>query len=118
MDFEYNGNLLEEERVEQVTKEILMKYPNYNKEKAHEASRLEGAISEEKNLTMELTRLYNLMLTSKEEKDVVYEIYKDFLLCLEKNIDEKNNYFYQVAEDIYGYLTNTKPFPYLNKYLS
>ena len=36
MDFEYNGNLLEEERVEQVTKEILIKYPNYNKEKAHE----------------------------------------------------------------------------------
>ena len=47
MDFEYNGNLLEE-RVEQVTKEILTKYPNYNKEKTREASRLEGAISEEK----------------------------------------------------------------------
>lgn len=83
MDFEYNGNLLEE-RVEQVTKEILTKYPNYNKEKTRETSRLEGAISEEKNLTMELTRLYNLMLTSKEEKEVVYDIYKDFLLCLEK----------------------------------
>lgn len=117
MNFEYNGNLLEEERVEQVTNEILTKYPNYNKEQAKKAARLEGYISEDKNLNMELTRLYNLMLTSKENKETVYTIYVDFLNTLEKNTEEKNNYFYNIAEDIYGYLNNIKQFPYINNYL-
>ena len=54
MMFEYNGNLLEVDRINLVAKEITDKYPQISIEKAKEAAMLEGKISSNKTVNDEL----------------------------------------------------------------
>lgn len=116
MKFEYNGNLLENDRLNLVAKEITDKYPAISLEKAKEAAMLEGKISSNKTVSDELNRLYNIMLVNCESKDIVALIYKDFFKILkEKNLEEDNNYIY-LAEEINNYLQNYAEFPFLNDY--
>ncbi len=115
MIFEYNGNLLEEDRINLVVKEITSKYPQISIEKAKEAAMLEGKISSNKTVDDELNRLYNIMLVNSENKNIVTLIYKDFLKLLKENNVEDNNYIY-LAEGINNYLQNYAEFPFLNDY--
>jgi len=116
MMFEYNGNLLEEDRINLVAKEITDKYPQISIEKAKEAAMLEGKISSNKTVNDELNRLYNIMLVNCESKNIVTLIYKDFLKLLkEEHIEEDNNYIYLV-EGINNYLQNYAEFPFLSDY--
>ena len=105
MEFEYNGNLLEEERVNLVANEITKKYSDISIEKAREAARLEGRISEEKTNEDELCRLYNIMLVNRDDKRTVIEVFRDFYNvvkdCYNKGIE--SNYL-KVYEDIFEYL--------------
>lgn len=115
MIFEYNGNLLEEDRINLVVKEITSKYPQISIEKAKEAAMLEGKISSNKTVDDELNRLYNIMLVNSENKNTVTLIYKDFLKLLKENNVEDNNYIY-LAEGINNYLQNYAEFPFLSDY--
>lgn len=115
MIFEYNGNLLEEDRINLVVKEITSKYPQISIEKAKEAAMLEGKISSNKTVDDELNRLYNIMLVNSENKNIVTLIYKDFLKLLKENNVEDNNYIY-LAERINNYLQNYAEFPFLSDY--
>ncbi len=115
MIFEYNGNLLEEDRINLVVKEITSKYPQISIEKAKEAAMLEGKISSNKTVDDELNRLYNIMLVNSENKNIVTLIYKDFLKLLKENNVEDNNYIY-LAEGINNYLKNYAEFPFLSDY--
>ena len=116
MMFEYNGNLLEVDRINLVAREITDKYPQISIEKAKEAAMLEGKISSNKTVNDELNRLYNIMLVNCESKNIVTLIYKDFLKLLkEKHIEEDNNYIYLV-EGINNYLQNYAEFPFLSDY--
>lgn len=115
MIFEYNGNLLEKDRINLVVKEITSKYPQISIEKAKEAAMLEGKISSNKTVDDELNRLYNIMLVNSENKNIVTLIYKDFLKLLKENNVEDNNYIY-LAEGINNYLQNYAEFPFLSDY--
>lgn len=115
MIFEYNGNLLEEDRINLVVKEITSKYPQISIETAKEAAMLEGKISSNKTVDDELNRLYNIMLVNSENKNIVTLIYKDFLKLLKENNVEDNNYIY-LAEGINNYLQNYAEFPFLSDY--
>lgn len=115
MIFEYNGNLLEGDRINLVVKEITSKYPQISIEKAKEAAMLEGKISSNKTVDDELNRLYNIMLVNSENKNIVTLIYKDFLKLLKENNVEDNNYIY-LAEGINNYLQNYAEFPFLSDY--
>ena len=115
MIFEYNGNLLEEDRINLVVKEITSKYPQISIEKAKEAAMLEGKISSNKTVDDELKRLYNIMLVNSENKNIETLIYKDFLKLLKENNVEDNNYIY-LAEGINNYLQNYAEFPFLSDY--
>lgn len=115
MIFEYNGNLLEEDRINLVVKEITSKYPQISIQKAKEAAMLEGKISSNKTVDDELNRLYNIMLVNSENKNIVTLIYKDFLKLLKENNVEDNNYIY-LAEGINNYLQNYAEFPFLSDY--
>lgn len=115
MIFKYNGNLLEEDRINLVVKEITSKYPKISIEKAKEAAMLEGKISSNKTVDDELNRLYNIMLVNSENKNIVTLIYKDFLKLLKENNVEDNNYIY-LAEGINNYLQNYAEFPFLSDY--
>ena len=74
MKYEYNGNLLEEERIEQVANEIVDKYPQVTKEKAKEAAMLEGRIADDLTIDDKLNRLYNIMLVNKDDFNVLSNV--------------------------------------------
>lgn len=118
MEFEYNGNLLEEERVDLVANEITKKYPSVSFYKAREAAMLEGRISDAKTPEDELCRLYNIMLVNKDDKKVVIEVFKDFYAtvkeCYKNNIT--SNYL-KVYEDIFEYLRGNLEFPFISDYI-
>ena len=116
MKFEYNGNLLEDERVNLVANEIINKYPQISIEKAKESAMLEGKISEDKTINDELNRLYNIMLVNCDDKNIVSLIYKDFLNILKNNhLEENNNYIYLI-NGINDYLQGHTEFPFLSDY--
>lgn len=115
MKFEYNGNLLEVERVNLVANEIISKYPQINIEKAKEAAMLEGKISEDKTVNDELNRLYNIMLVHCDNKNIVSLIYQDFLDIFEHHHFEDNCYIYLI-NGINDYLQGYAEFPFLSDY--
>lgn len=117
MNFEYNGNLLEDERINLVANEITKKYPQINIEKAKEAAMLEGKISNSKNLEDELNRLYNIMLVNNDNKEIVSIVYKDFLDVLKSNyIEEAKINYINLVDAINAYLQNYAEFPLLSDY--
>lgn len=118
MDYAYNGNLLEDERINLVADEIIKKYPQISFEKAKDAAMLEGMISKGKTILDEITRLYNIMLVNCDDKMIVRCVFKDFLLILKDNfMDSENNKFYFIAEEINDYLNNIREFPYISDFL-
>ena len=116
MRYEYNGNLLEEDRINLVAKEITNKYPQISVEKAKEAARLEGKISASKTINDELNRLYNIMLVNSDIKDIVILVYNDFLKLLRSGQIEEENIYFSLAEDINNYLQNYAEFPFLSDF--
>lgn len=116
MKFEYNGNLLEDERINLVANEIITTYPQVSIEKAKEAAMLEGKISTTKTVNDELNRLYNIMLVNSDNKSIVSIIYKDFLNLL-STIDEKDdNIYINLVSDINDYFQSYNDFPFLSDY--
>lgn len=115
MEFEYNGNLLEEDRIELVAKEINDKYPMISIEKAKEAAMLEGKISTQKNMLDELNRLYNIMLTNSESKVIVSLVYKDFLKVINDN-NAQSTIYYSMIEQINDYIMGYSEFPIISDY--
>ena len=115
MKFEYNGNLLEDERINLVANEIISKYPQISIEKAKDAAMLEGKISEDKTVNDELNRLYNIMLVNCDDKNIVSLVYKDFLNVFKNNNLEDNNYICLI-NGINDYLQAYTEFPFLSDY--
>lgn len=117
MNYEYNGNLLEEDRINLVANEIIKKYPQIDINKAKEISMLEGKISTYKNLEMQFNRLYNIMLVLKDNKSIVKTIYLDIIDLLSKNKSDHNiDYYYSISIKITDYLMNNGNFPYLDEF--
>ena len=85
MKYQYNGHLLEEERIELVATEIMMKYPEINRRDAEKIAALEGSISTNRNFDMIFTRLYHIMLIMNQDKKIVRKVYKDLLFYLKEN---------------------------------
>lgn len=117
MNFEYNGNLLEEDRINLVAEEIVHQYSQVSFEKAKEAAMLEGRISSSATIDDKLNRLYNIMLVNCNDKHVVLMIYPDFISILKDNLLEeyKNNYIV-LADEISNYLLSDKEFPLISDY--
>ena len=115
MDFEYNGNLLEDDRINLVANEIVNKYSQISLEKAREAAMLEGKISDYKTINDELNRLYNIMLVNSDNKEIVIIVYKDYLEVLKNsNIEEGRNNYINLVDGINAYLQNYAEFPLLS----
>lgn len=117
MDFEYNGNLLEDDRINLVANEIVNKYSQISFEKAKEAAMLEGKISNSKTVNDELNRLYNIMLVNSDNKEIVLIVYKDFLNLLNNtNIEPDKNNYISLVDGINAYFKNYADFPFLSDY--
>ncbi len=114
MNYEYNGNLEENERINQVSQEITSKYPFISLDKAIKASALEGKIDKEVTIIDKLNRLYNIMLVSSNNKDIVMLVFKDYLdLLKNNNIDNK---YYYLSQSINEYLSNYSDFPIISDF--
>lgn len=117
MKYEYNGNLLENDRITLVANEIVNKYPYIDINKAKEAAMLEGKISSKINVDMQFNRLYNIMLIISDDRESVKPVYTDLITLLNNNkTNEKINYYYTVVLEIANYLLNKREFPYLNEF--
>ncbi len=117
MNFEYNGNLLEDERINLVANEIVNKYSQVNFERAKKAAMLEGRISNPKTLNDELNRLYNIMLVNSDNKSLVLTIYKDFLNLLNNNYYEEDiKKYFNLVHGINDYLQDYSEFPFFSDY--
>lgn len=117
MKYEYNGNLLEEDRINLVANEIISKYPQISFDKAKEAAMLEGGISTGKNIQIEFNRLYNIMLVLKSDLENVIFVYNDLVNLIKDNKDDKNiNYYYNITLEIKNFLMKKREFPYLDEF--
>ena len=117
MDFEYNGNLLEEDRINLVANEIVNKYPQVSFENAKEAAMLEGKIDKYNSLSNVLTRLYNIMLVNSDNRELVSIVYKDYLETVRDNgvpDDENKDNYIDIINGIADYLTNYAKFPIID----
>lgn len=117
MKYEYNGNLLEDDRINLVANEIINKYPYININQAREIAMLEGKISTDKNIEIEFIRLYNIMLVMSNKKEFLTPIYEDLIELIANNKnDEKIDYYYNIALEIGHFLQNEREFPYLDEF--
>ena len=115
MRYEYNGNLLEEDRVLLITNEIMEKYPEINFLIAQIAARLEGYISDKVTTDDKLKRLYNIMLLIRDNKNLTLKIYQDYLniVKVEQN-SIKNNKYITMVDALNDYIQGYCQFPFMN----
>ena len=117
MEYKYNGNLIEEDRIDLVANEIIMKYPKIDINNAKEIAMLEGRISENKNLEIQFNRMYNIILIEKDNNDIIKEVYSDLVDILKKNTDDDNfDYYYAITVEIVNYIMGNREFPYMNEF--
>lgn len=117
MKYEYNGNLLEGERINEVANDIVNKYPEININQAREIAMLEGSISTDYNVDMAFNRLYNIMLVTSENTNIVKRVYLDLVSLLSNNRDdERIDYYYNVTVEISRFLREEREFPFLDEF--
>ena len=117
MKYEYNGNLLENDRINLVANEIINKYPHININEAREIAMLEGKISTDKDIEMEFNRLYNIMLIINSNKESIKPVYMDMVNLLDNNKNnEKIDYYCAVLLEIYNFLMSQREFPLLDEF--
>lgn len=88
MKFEYNGHLTFEERVEEVSKDIISKYKEIDIETAKKAAALESPITTNVNDEIVIRRLYNLALLNKDNEVIKNKIVYDMLDYYKDKIGE------------------------------
>ncbi len=115
MKYEYNGHLLEEERINLVVKEIVEKYPLVSVERAKEVAMLEGRISSEISIDDVLNRLYNIMLVNCDNENVVYVVYKDYLSALKRKDYNESDKYFSIIQQIDDYFQGFVEFPIISE---
>ena len=115
MKYEYNGNLLEGERINEVANDIISKYPQIKMRQAREIAMLEGSISTDYNVEMAFNRLYNIMLVMSDNINMVKKVYLDLVSLLSNNRDDKRiEHYYDVTLEISHFLREEREFPLFN----
>lgn len=116
MNYPYNGHLLEEERIEQVANEIILKYPEIKIREAKKIAALEGSISTDCNFDMVFNRLYHIMLIMNQEKEIVKKVYQDLLDYLRVYpVGDKFYDYQQALIEVYRFLKGEREFPLLEE---
>lgn len=117
MKYEYNGNLLEGERINEVANDIISKYPQIKMRQAREIAMLEGSISTDYNVEMAFNRLYNIMLVMSDNINMVKKVYLDLVSLLSNNRDDKRiEHYYDVTLEISHFLREEREFPFLEEF--
>lgn len=115
MKYEYNGNLLEEDRVLLVANEIVEKYPEINFLLTQMAARLEGYISSKVTPDDKLNRLYNIMLINQNNKELITKVYHDYTGILKFELSNiKNSKYITIGKILNDFIEGYCAFPFMN----
>ena len=115
MKYEYNGNLLEEDRVLLVANEIVVKYPEINFLLTQMAARLEGYISSKVTPDDKLNRLYNIMLINQNNKELITKVYHDYTGILKFELSNiKNSKYITIGKILNDFIEGYCAFPFMN----
>lgn len=118
MKYAYNGNLLEEERINVVVKEIVDKYDFISLEEAREIAMLEGRISKPVNVDMQFTRLYNILLVMQSDKQKINTIFIDLVQLIRDNKNtERYSLYFRIILELDKYFDGNRQFPYLSEFM-
>lgn len=79
MKFDYNGNLEENKRIEQVSNEIMEYYPEITSGNAMLIALIEEPITTEVNNIIYFKRLFNILYIIHQDKTIFDKVYKDLL---------------------------------------
>ena len=108
MNFEYNGNLTYEDRIEQVSKEIKNIYPDISN--VDYIAALEPPITTKFDVDMLFRRLYNIILVNKEDYKIVNNVIHDMIVVL-KTIKKDNEKYKNLIVSLIDYVNTSKNFP-------
>ena len=115
MKYEYNGNLLEEDRVLLVANEIVEKYPEINFLLTQMAARLEGYISSKVTPDDKLNRLYNIMFINQNNKELITKVYHDYTGILKFELSNiKNSKYITIGKILNDFIEGYCAFPFMN----
>lgn len=89
MEYEYNGYMTFEERIANVTKDIIKKYPSIEKKVAINVARVESPIIDPKNEKIEFNRLYQILYRIEKETDLYRTILNDIKKVYSKIIKKE-----------------------------
>ena len=110
MNYEYNGNLLYSDRIENISNDILKKYTFLSKKQAIMASMMEPPITKDIDDEFRFNRLYNIIYTNMNNKEVQLKIFED-IKEVYLNILGKNNKIDYIMSELINYMYNNGPFP-------
>lgn len=101
MKYNYNGNLTYEERIADVSKDIIDEYPYISKSQSYLVAALEPPITTDINDAIKFRRLFNILFVTHNK-----EIFNEILL-LDRNISIINN----GIDLLIDYFNGEKEFP-------
>ena len=119
MNFEYNGNLEEKERIIQVAKEIIEYYPEITFENAKIIASLEDPITTEANTVVYFKRLYNILFGVQQDKNLCAKIYNDItnIYKLYMISEEKDEIVDLIMEELIKYFNGSRlSFPIISEF--
>ena len=119
MDFEYNGNLEEKQRVLQVAQEITNYYPDITFEEAKLIASLEEPITNNVDEIMHFKRLYNILFIVRQDKKLTAKIYNEIIkiynLYLVSNI--RDNIIDSIMSELTKYFNGERiDFPIISEF--
>ena len=110
MEYNYNGNMLFEDRLDDVSSEITNAYPEVSQEKALFVASLEDPITTYPNINIMTKRLYNLMLVNYDNKLLQSKIFYD-MIKIYKNSSSLSNENINLFLSLANFFNNNGEFP-------
>lgn len=119
MNFEYNGNLEEKERIIQVAQEIMKCYPEIDLERAKLIASLEEPITTDVNSVIYFKRLYNMLFVVQKDKTLFNKVYIEIVKIynLYLTSGENDNIVDSMMSELNKYVNNERiDFPIVSEF--
>ena len=110
MKYEYNGNLLFEDRLDAVAKDILLEYPTIPFNIAKYIAAMEIPITTEVTDEMRFRRLYNILYVCRNKKEIKVKLFNQ-LIHTYQNIYGRYSDIDHLMDKIMYYMVNGGIFP-------
>ncbi len=113
MKYNYNGNLLNEDRIIEVAKDIQSEYPEINFELAKNIATLEAPITTEVTDEIKFRRIYNILLFTQNNKSLQTKLISKIVQIYKKIYGQYED-IDKVMENMKSYYIDDNLFPFYN----